>query len=62
MHEGGHTLGLKHVDNSTAIMFEKYHKTVDDNGNYIEPELTQDDIKKIQDLYGRMYASTLGKL
>uniref|UniRef100_A0A158R5K1 ZnMc domain-containing protein n=1 Tax=Syphacia muris TaxID=451379 RepID=A0A158R5K1_9BILA len=52
IHEIGHTLGLEHSYNQAAIMAPFYQDPTDDNGNYKEPSLRQDDIKRIQQLYG----------
>jgi len=46
LHELGHTLGLAHTEDPTAIMYPFYHSDVD-------PTPQPDDINAIQSIYGR---------
>lgn len=51
-HEIGHVLGLEHSNDYKSLMAPFYQEPLDDLGNYKEPELREDDIKRIQALYG----------
>uniref|UniRef100_A0A914E3I2 C-type lectin domain-containing protein n=1 Tax=Acrobeloides nanus TaxID=290746 RepID=A0A914E3I2_9BILA len=50
-HEIGHTIGLDHVRRNDSIMKTFYVVSTDSNGRYIEPQLFQFDIEKIQRRY-----------
>ncbi|KAL3099499.1 hypothetical protein niasHS_002954 [Heterodera schachtii] len=58
LHEIGHVLGLSHSNIETAIMAPFYQDPrdlVDWRGNYKRPELTQDDVRAAQQIYGKRY-------
>uniref|UniRef100_A0A914H837 Peptidase metallopeptidase domain-containing protein n=1 Tax=Globodera rostochiensis TaxID=31243 RepID=A0A914H837_GLORO len=58
LHEIGHVLGLSHSNIETAIMAPFYQDPrdlVDWRGNYKTPELTQDDTRAAQQIYGKRY-------
>jgi predicted Zn-dependent protease len=55
LHEIGHILGLSHSKVETAIMAPFYQDPegmIDWRGNYKQPELTNDDIRAAQQIYG----------
>ena len=53
IHEVGHVLGLDHDFDKNSIMYSMYNKPTDFFGNYKEPKLSENDIKRIQGLYGK---------
>lgn len=58
VHEIGHVLGLDHSSDQNAIMSAFYKEPTDRSGRYIEPKLGTDDIRKIQNLYGKNPSSS----
>uniref|UniRef100_A0A0R3S274 ZnMc domain-containing protein n=1 Tax=Elaeophora elaphi TaxID=1147741 RepID=A0A0R3S274_9BILA len=53
IHEIGHVLGLEHSWEKGSIMSPVYHyQSIDVNGEYVKPKLTNFDILRIQKLYG----------
>ncbi|KAL3984705.1 Matrixin family protein [Acanthocheilonema viteae] len=53
IHEIGHVLGLEHSSEKGSIMSPIYrYQTIDENGAYVKPKLTNFDISHIQQLYG----------
>ncbi|CAG9537334.1 unnamed protein product [Cercopithifilaria johnstoni] len=58
IHEIGHILGLEHSLEKDSIMLPVYHyQSIDSNGNYVKPKLTNFDILRIQQLYVFQYNS-----
>uniref|UniRef100_A0AAF5Q5Y3 Peptidase M10 metallopeptidase domain-containing protein n=1 Tax=Wuchereria bancrofti TaxID=6293 RepID=A0AAF5Q5Y3_WUCBA len=58
IHEIGHVLGLEHSWEKDSIMSPFYHyQTINDDGEYVKPKLTNCDILRIQQLYGNRKAS-----
>lgn len=53
IHEFGHALGLSHSSDPGAIMYPAYNF----DPNY-EPQLSFDDVKNIQKLYGELLRDT----
>uniref|UniRef100_A0A914WR98 Peptidase metallopeptidase domain-containing protein n=1 Tax=Plectus sambesii TaxID=2011161 RepID=A0A914WR98_9BILA len=52
IHELGHSLGLEHSNDQDAIMAPFYHEQVSDKPHYEVPPLHEDDIRRIQRIYG----------
>uniref|UniRef100_A0A0N5AX08 ZnMc domain-containing protein n=1 Tax=Syphacia muris TaxID=451379 RepID=A0A0N5AX08_9BILA len=56
IHEIGHTLGLDHSEADDAIMNAQYNYPFDRYGRYIGGTLREDDIRRIQQLYGSRHS------
>uniref|UniRef100_A0AC35GQJ9 Peptidase metallopeptidase domain-containing protein n=1 Tax=Panagrolaimus sp. PS1159 TaxID=55785 RepID=A0AC35GQJ9_9BILA len=48
----GGVLGLQNSLEPQSIMYYLYKKYIDENGNYFEPNLSENDVKEIQKIYG----------
>uniref|UniRef100_A0A914YUC7 Peptidase M10 metallopeptidase domain-containing protein n=1 Tax=Panagrolaimus superbus TaxID=310955 RepID=A0A914YUC7_9BILA len=49
----GKVLGLHNSRNINSMMFTGYTAPIDSNGNYVEPKLSNEDIKEAQKIYGQ---------
>lgn len=58
IHELGHTLGLTHTNDQDAIMAPFYHEQTFKTSQYEIPQLHEDDIRRIQQLYGTIVLFT----
>ncbi len=57
IHELGHTFGLVHSDQESAIMSPFYQQQTYEQNQYKIPQLQEDDIRRIQQIYGNDHYS-----
>ncbi|CAJ0956244.1 unnamed protein product, partial [Mesorhabditis belari] len=58
VHEIGHAIGLDHLPNPDAIMYQLYDTEIRRNKKYVEPKLHQDDIDAAQKVHGSKTITT----